>query len=78
MPLPPRPPAVPDILDPDLLMAVSALTRAAGIVRQAMIHVAQMSPEGMDFMVEHQETLLQADAVIDEFVEYMSVNGPKE
>ena len=74
----PRPPAIPHIQEPELLSAVSALTRAADLVRSAMIKATQASPEAMKVLIEHQNILLQADIVIDEFLEYMKVNGPKE
>jgi len=68
-----HPPAIPAIEDDDLLAAVSALARAACVMRALFLHVAE-GQSAKQLLEEHDEVAMLAETVIDRWREHLGID----
>jgi hypothetical protein len=68
-----QPLAIPEIEDDDLLSAVSALTRAACIMRALFLHVAE-GESAIQLLQKHDEVATLAETVIDRWREHLGID----
>lgn len=68
-----RVPPIPAIEDDDLLQAVSALTRAACVMRALFLHVAE-GESPVELLQQHDDVATLAEAVIEKWREHLGIN----
>jgi hypothetical protein len=64
-------PPIPEIENEELKMAVSALTRAACVMRALFLHVAE-GESAIDLLKKHDEVAMLAERVIEKWREYFN------
>ena len=69
-----QPPAIPAIDDDDLRAAVSALTRAACVMRALFLHAAEGEPI-KQLLEQHDEAATLAEKVIDRWREHLGIDN---
>lgn len=68
-----QPPSIPAIEDDELMAAVSALTRAACVMRALFLRSAEGTPI-KQVLEEHDEVAMLADAVIDKWRNHLGIS----
>lgn len=68
-----HPPTIPEIKDNDLLSAVSALTRAACVMRALFLHVAE-GESAIELLEKHDEVAMLAETVIDKWRSHLGID----
>ena len=69
-----QPPAIPAIEDDNLRDAVSALTRAACVMRALFLHAAEGEPI-KQLLEQHDEVATLADKIIDKWREHLGMDN---
>jgi hypothetical protein len=67
------PPTITVITDDELLNAISALTRAACVMRALFLHVAE-GESAIDLLRKHDDIATLAEAVIEKWREHLCID----
>jgi hypothetical protein len=68
-----QPPTIPVIQDDELLDAVSALTRAACVMRALFLHVAE-GESAVELLQKHDDLTTLAEAVIEKWRNHLGID----